>query len=227
MPDIEDQIPHRLFLVFQAVSDSTSFHVMADSTSLHVVADGTTLPVMRRAGLAVSQLFNSNEPPQPSSDATATIARNPSLNGIPRNILAFRTITKLLSLIQPERAFQAVTQPKSADNKRHLELKLINALATVGVINHEVVAVVNRSDSGMPDSDSNKLGVIVSVEPMPIPPSKPLAANFWRLLFSKNYRPDDPQTNLTGQPVIKSAEDLAAIELVDKQTIQEYAEEYR
>ena len=79
----------------------------------------------------VSQFFNkSDSPPEPSPA------------GIPKNILAFRTITKLLSLIQQERAFQAL-QPRSEDNRR-LELKLINALATVAVIEHEVVAVVTK-----------------------------------------------------------------------------------
>jgi hypothetical protein len=151
-----------------------------------------------------SQIFNkSNRPPQPSRD-------------IPRNILAFRTITKLLSLIQQERAFQAL-QPRSADNRR-LELKLTNALATVAVINHEVVAVVNNLDS-------DKLDLIVSVESSRIPPSESPAPNLLHVLFPQNYRFSDPKPNSTGQPTISSAEALADIKLVGNKTIQQYAEE--
>jgi len=185
----------------------------------------------------VSQFFNkSDSPPEPSP---AGIARNPPLNGIPKNILAFRTITKLLSLIQQERAFRAL-QPRSEDNRR-LELKLINALATVAVIEHEVVAVVNNinsdtldRDSDKLDRDSNKLDLLVSVEPsndenLCILPSEPPAPYHWRVLLSKNFRFSDPKPNSTGQPTIQptisSAEALADLGLVGNEAIKQYAGE--
>ena len=185
----------------------------------------------------VSQFFNkSDSPPEPSP---AGIARNPPLNGIPKNILAFHTITKLLSLIQQERAFRAL-QPRSEDNRR-LELKLINALATVAVIEHGVVAVVNNINSGTLDCDSdkldrdsNKLDLIVCVEPsndenLCILPSEPPAPNLWRVLLSKNYRFSDPKPNSTGQPTIQptisSAEALADLGLVGNEAIKQYAGE--
>jgi len=192
----------------------------------------------------VSQFFNkSDSPPEPSP---AGIARNPPLNGIPKNILAFRTITKLLSLIQQERAFRAL-QPRSEDNRR-LELKLINALATVAVIEHEVVAVVNNINSGTLDRDSdkldrdsdkldhdsNKLDLLVSVEPsndenLCILPSEPPAPYLWRVLLSKNFRFSDPKPNSTGQPTIQptisSAEALADLGLVGNEAIKQYAGE--
>ena len=202
----------------------------------------------------VSQNFNkSDSPPEPSRDTTAGIARNPPLNGIPKNILAFRTITKLLSLIQQERAFRAL-QPRSEDNRR-LELKLINALATVAVIEHEVVAVVNNINSGTLDRDSdkldrdsdkldrdsdkldrdsNKLDLLVSVEPsndenLCILPSEPPAPYHWRVLLSKNFRFSDPKPNSTGQPTIQptisSAEALADLGLVGNEAIKQYAGE--
>jgi len=61
---------------------------------------------------------------------------------IPRNILAFRTITKLLSHIQQEQAFK-VSWNKSLPEKKE-ELELSTAFATIAVIEHEVIAVVTK-----------------------------------------------------------------------------------
>ena len=45
-----------------------------------------------------------------------------------------------------------------AEANQHLELKLTNALSTVAVIDHEVVAVVNNINSGM-------LGLLAYIQP--------------------------------------------------------------
>ena len=66
------------------------------------------------------------------------------LKDIPRNILAFRTITTLLSQLQPEREFEGPTPKVGFSAAEQEELRISSALATVAVINHEVVAVVTK-----------------------------------------------------------------------------------
>jgi len=139
----------------------------------------------------ISQLFPKERDslPKPSRDTTASIAQNPPLNDIPRNILAFRTITKLLSLIQQERAFRAL-QTTAKGNQR-LQLKLTNALSTLAVIEHEVVAVVNNLNCGM-------LDLIAYVEPSnknPRTTPSESSTRHWKVLFSQNYRFRDPNLN--------------------------------
>src|SRR5271154_369416 len=64
---------------------------------------------------------------------------------VPRNILAFCTITKLLSQIQQERVFQVShSETKRLPPEERLELKLSNAFSTIAVTDHEVVAVVTE-----------------------------------------------------------------------------------
>ena len=109
-----------------------------------------------------------------------------------------------------------------AKANQHLELKLTNALSTVAVIDHEVVAVVNNINSGI-------LGVLAYIQPsndknprttLPKSPSYP--PPFWKVLFSQNFHIDDHNINTppaTGQPIIISAEVLANLKLVDDKAV--------
>lgn len=144
---------------------------------------------------AISKLFHPSPKPPPD---TAT------------SILAFRTITKLLGLIQQEQAFIASQDTGGPNDQQRLELKITNALSTVAVINHEVVAVVNNIRSGV---GSGKVGLIAYVEPpndTAPSESKSFLSELWKVIFSPNFRPDSdgPTTpEATEQPVIFSAQD--------------------
>jgi hypothetical protein len=61
---------------------------------------------------------------------------------IPRNILAFRTITTLLHLIQQE---ELETDPEPPIKERS-ELRLLNSLATVAITEHDIVAVTSKNN---------------------------------------------------------------------------------
>jgi hypothetical protein len=150
---------------------------------------------------------------------------------IPTNILAFRTITNLLSLIQQERAFQ-ILEVKSLDAGHRQQLKILNALSTVAVIEHEVVAAVNNSNFGTFDLNSNTLELIACVEESNdrnpgTASSKP--PSIWNLICSKNYRSSDPKPELpspTDQPTITATKALAGLQLASDTAIELDIREY-
>ncbi|CAA7258811.1 unnamed protein product [Cyclocybe aegerita] len=176
---------HRLetvVLVFQAVSDSTSSNVM---------------PFINTVVLHVLGRKKSDIPPNPSRRGPDSIAQNSPSGYIPRNILAFRTITKLLSMLQKEPVLP-VEDVKLQEHTQHLELKLTSTFATLAVIEHEIVAVAHTIDS-------ETLGLI--------------ACNF-------RHSDKDPKAPVLPEPTIINAEVLANLGLVGDQAIKQYADEY-
>jgi len=145
-------------------------------------------------------------------DTTTSIAQDPPLlDDIPANILAFRTITKLLSLIQQERAIKA-SEKRFEDARQRRELQIINALATLAVIEHEVVAVVNNLDSSVLDPEldtpNRNLNLIAVVEP------------------SQDENQDITPPKPPGQPIITSVEVLASLNLANDEAIKKYTDQY-
>jgi hypothetical protein len=145
----------------------------------------------------------------------------PPPKNVPRNILAFRTMTKLLSLIQQEQAFQVEWVDPPLDDK---ELVLSTAFATIAVIEHEVIAVVTKRTYG-------KLEVICSAEippkALPPPPPPPWYLNFF---VTSNPRRDDPgSTNpLAGELAIGRADDAGIVpdfDLDDDVALRRWLEE--
>jgi hypothetical protein len=66
---------------------------------------------------------------------------------IPKNILAFRTITTLLHLIQQERQLQ-ITKEEQMTSQDRRQLSLLNALATLAITEHNIVAVTSKDSLG-------------------------------------------------------------------------------
>ena len=227
------------FRVSLVYSRSNNYHVtptrdmLQDSTSFHVMPPS----ILRK----VSQLFGKNDdssrPIQDistdkhqSRDAFPSIPHNSPVGDIPTNILAFRTITKLLSQIQQERPF-VVLQAKPLDNQRQ-ELKITNAFATVAVIEHEVVAVVTNRITptlGLTACVQSPIDKNTSITPSGSLSSK-LVSQVWGLLFTQNYRRSDPKLVLDnlpiGEPTIIDAKTMAGLDLVEDDAIKKYAEEY-
>ena len=119
-------------------------------------------------------------------------------NDIPRNILAFRTITTMLHHIQQERPFKI--SDSNIPDEHSQELKLSNALATVAVADHNVVAVAMvHSAEGLKviacTQWSNNKG--------PLSQSSTVLQHYWRLFFTKNPRRDEGQEN--DYPVVVDA----------------------
>ena len=97
----------------------------------------------------------------------------------------------MLSKIQQAQAFRVAIAKPITDDKERQEMKILNALATVLIINHDVVSVVSNH------SDSEKLQVIACArlldENRLIIPQSPNAINqLWQFIATKNFRRDDP-----------------------------------
>lgn len=127
------------------------------------------------------------------------------MDSIPENILAFRTITTLLEMIQPlkPRPLHLLPNEHGLSFTSQKELKLADALSTVAVIDHEVVAVVANRTNG-------QLKVIACTNPsydhedQQLIKQAPLASSIFRIpfLFIKNYRRSDPDEVKRMVPII-------------------------
>lgn len=191
---------------------------------------------MRKVRRAVSQVLSATGIRPPNSphdsvvrDTTTDIAQNSPSDDIPANILAFRTITKLLSLIQQDRSIEP-QETWHPDATKQRELQIINALATVAVIEHEIVAVVNNhySDVLDPELGPPKLSVVAIVDP---PHEKNIAppSPSWKVMITQNLRrctlkpsPSSP----TEHPVITDVEALAGLNLADDEAINNYVDHH-
>ena len=202
----------------------------------------------------VSQIFRSDNRVSPHSDVPAQhtqdipnntvtnpscstppsipLPTSPSKDRMPRNILAFRTITVMLSKIQQGRAFQVSSL--AARTLQRQELKISNAFSTVAVIDDEIVAVVSK-----PLSPDQKVDVIVSQNSIndsindseyPLTPSpQGRKSKFWAF-FTPNYT-WDPETNPRPleifSPVAPTISDVGAgVDLVGDETIKLYVDEH-
>ncbi|KJA17468.1 hypothetical protein HYPSUDRAFT_57717 [Hypholoma sublateritium FD-334 SS-4] len=163
--------------------------------------------------------------PSCNASQSPSISHNSLPEDIPRNILAFRTITTLLSRIQQGRASQ-VPQPYTAQLNRdeRRELKISNAFSTLAVIEHEIVAVVTNRDT-------ETLEVIASIQSPNdnfsyIERSNSLfsgltSQNFQSVEIPQNHSKDAPQpTVLSTAEAITDAKVLAGLALVDDEAIK-------
>jgi hypothetical protein len=183
--------------------------------------------------LGSAQILGLLNAPQPNELPTNN--EIPTNDEIRTNILAFRTITKLLSLIQQEQSFQdpqvdPEVVPLVPLEVQRQQLKIMNALSTVAVMDNEVIAAVNNSGLGTFDLDSNTLKLIACVECSPdqnpqTASSKSLSSKIWDVICSRNYRFDDPKPSPTNQPTITDTK-VFAVNLADDDAIEQHVEEY-
>jgi hypothetical protein len=151
----------------------------------------------------------------PSPDTPGTPLPTSPPKDIPRNILAFRTITKLLSHIQQEQAFQVSwDNPLPANDE---ELKLSTAFATIAVIDHEIVAVVTKHTC-------EKIQVVLTSQT----PIKEPKRGIWGFLIAQNPRLKDAPLTSTNEPTISSADDagiLPGIDLNDDEILKTWVDQ--
>jgi hypothetical protein len=152
---------------------------------------------------------------------------NPSppsdISSIPRNILAFRTITMMLSKLQPRQTSSpdsdAFEHQVTAEARR--EVRISDALAHLAIVEHEVIALATEFTpdgftvvacaSGTPE-------VPPELEKQPKPES--YADQIYGFLFTKNPRRDDPPAN----PVVTYPNIISAMPPDDmgSQTLGDY-----
>lgn len=188
----------------------------------------------------MAQAFQKNSPHTntfPSTPPPSTPPPTSPLKEVPRNHLAFRTITKLLAQIQQERMFQVLEKtPTKLLDPVLQELRLSSAFSTIAVIEHEIIAVVT--------SITPELLTVIAVPtistkgdlPIAPEPSKPLALEpsriiplNWRLICTQNpcrSRSAIPTALHSEEPIICDAGILAGIELVDDEMLKVQVDQY-
>ena len=145
-----------------------------------------------------------NSNPSPDTPPGIPLSTSPPKD-IPRNILAFRTITKLISHIQQEKAFQVSWNNSSADKE---ELALSTAFATIAVIDHEIIAVVTRHTC-------KEIKVLLTSQTPNKAPSIDRSSWLKRgfdFIVAKNPRQKDPPTIFpTDEPTISCVDDAGIL----------------
>jgi hypothetical protein len=173
------------------------------------------LKVVKRPRSARTEDIPNNN--NPSFDA-------PPTQDIPRNILAFRTITKLLSRIQQLRELPPTieeTKLHSADDRQKLRLSI--AFATIAVIDAEVVAIATNLTNGSLDICASAQ---TSINQAPLnTPSLSVLSRVWQFFFTQNYRDDGRQPTRL-EPTIGEAGTLSALESIDDERLKDYVYQY-
>lgn len=178
----------------------------------------------RKVSLYLRKTSSSNQIPSetpglPNSSSSDTQSSSAPL---PRNILAFRTITSMLSWIQQAQIFEDPNL-KSADPANRKELKIVNALATIMVVDNEVVAVVAKHDVG-----AEALQAIVCAhladdkKNLTHSQSPGIMGQLWQFLITQNPRRDDPSPSCSNRPLIVDPEIPAGLEPNNMEGLKEY-----
>lgn len=137
----------------------------------------------RSSGHLAGESSESKAPSKPDADSESD------------DIIVFRTITTLLSKIQQVSLTPQDVNMHTFGLQKRKELKLLNALATVIVMDHEVVAVVANN------SHPEGVDILAYAELQPkadseIPRSSGLLQPLWQLLVNSN--PRDKASSATG-----------------------------
>ena len=156
-----------------------------------------------------------NGDPSPDTPPGIPLPTSPP-DGVPRNILAFRTITKLLSLIQQEQAFQVNWENSLAN---HQQLALSTAFATIAVIDHEIVAVLTKityEEIEVVCAAQTSIGD-TSIEATPIEDRsiKSVLMRSFVFIVAKNTHKDEPPIPQTGGPTISRVDDAGSMPSID------------
>ena len=173
---------HSLYLFISSVLLDFAFSFHMAKNLIHKVSN------LFRNDSPLSDILQ-NSDPSPDIPPGVPLPTSPPKD-IPRNILAFHTITKLLSHIQQEQPFQVSwDKPPPADKE---ELSLSTAFATITVIDHEIVAVVTKHDH-------DKVEVVLSLQ-IPIKdPSTDLSSwmqQGFKFFVTRNPHLNDPPSTI-------------------------------
>ena len=132
-----------------------------------------------------------------SSDADAGgIASNGT---IPENILAFRTITMILSMIPRTTPIEVIDNLESNNilNSQHCqEVRITDAFAHIATSEHDIAAITTSSVRD--DTDLHVLACTNNpITPLPIstPANLITKLKVWYLMFTRNFCRKDPETS--------------------------------
>jgi hypothetical protein len=176
------EVAHMTSLLRKA--KSRIFSTLSGSNSPNDTTSGRTIPVAENANSSPSG-SNSGVSPSDASGESAPFASPPG--GIPKNILAFRTITMLLAKLQHDKPLKYSNEP-GLDQDEAEELRISTAFANLANTDIDVIAIAASTSN-------HKVEVIACANPenkdelIGHLPSK--MSDIWKLLFSSNPRRDD------------------------------------
>jgi hypothetical protein len=158
-----------------------------------------------------------------ASPAPIPRGNDPAANDIPKNILAFRTITILLAILQQERsiAYSNASDRHDISPEQKRELKILNAFANIANTNRDIVALVSKTTS----SDALDVVVSTNLDDDDGQLVKPLKSSKWRPLFSRNFRKDSPPPNGLVMPTIITAVKPDSMKSEDVKELIRYIDE--
>ena len=151
-------------------------------------------------------------------------------NDIPRNILAFRTITTILSLIQQERPFKvshSSATPEGLSKVDRQLLKILNAVSNLAVANYDVTAVTTKSSP-----ETLEVITCTTRHSKYEHPHTYMQSNsqnstkiskIWELIVTKNFRRDDTRSpTWESDPTIIDATAPAGLDPDDDEELKKY-----
>ena len=136
---------------------------------------------------------------------------HPQPNDIPRNILAFRTITTMLAFIQQERPFKFSQNDSEISAAQQQELNISNAFANLAVADLDIVAVATVQST----EELNIVACRYSEcdDESPPSPSENGLSRYLNFLFTKNpRREEDRGDNFKKSPAIVDAKALDGLD---------------
>ncbi|KAF8952139.1 hypothetical protein BDZ97DRAFT_1745881 [Flammula alnicola] len=145
-----------------------------------------------------------HSPDKPDKGDTASTS-----NGIPANILAFRTITTILAQLPRSTPIEAIDnlEDQTTDPDARQELRISDAFAHLAVGEHDVAALTTNRSS----PDSTELRVVACTNDKSLPISSTAAPtnliakfNVWYLMLTRNFSRDEAETSSATYPTIIS-----------------------
>ena len=147
-------------------------------------------------------------------------------SSIPRNILAFRTITMMLAKIQPMQSFITKGDAYEVSAGTRREVRISNALACLATIDNDVVALTTKYTS-----DGITVLACVSIPedlPKNLKPPQPegYIDQIISFVLTKNPCKDDPSTSTMTNPIVTYPKIISAMKPEDmgSQTLNDYIE---
>jgi hypothetical protein len=145
-------------------------------------------------------------------------------SSIPRNILAFRTITMMLAKLQPKQSFITEGDAYEVSAGARREVRIFNALAHLATIDNDVVALTTKYTS-------DGITVLACVSIPEDPPKKPpqpegFIDQIISFVLMKNPCKDDPSTSTVTDPIVTYPNIISATQPEDmgSQTLNDYIE---
>jgi len=172
-----------------------------------------------------SDLHNSPQPHSSDSFEGAPVQHSPIILGRsgssdPQSILAFRSITTLLSVLQKPGCIN-LTPSHSLPQDVRQELKILAALACILVRKNEVVSVVALEPHGQHDSRNLVCSVDNEERPEQMGDDTTTKNTFWSILSTRNFRRESDKSN--GSLGVRS-QDTPIVPLVDSDKVDHSSE---